>query len=184
MATHAQSKALLLHSDLASFLLSTLKKGEQGRGFARHLFTIFRMDSLEAQQLDATKLMRMTDSQVTAITWHLQLERFFELSERIGAKQVSSLHCDRLLAAPDDILTRIVSFFECNALQDNIDEMLAQAPLAANAKTPGQSFDASSRSEEYSLAQKQFSESLEVIIPWAKQLQFKYPYSDQIANPL
>jgi hypothetical protein len=184
MATHPQSKALLLHSDLESFLISILKKGEQGRGFARQLFTILLMDSPEARQLDSTRLLRMTDSQIVAITWHLQLEKFFDVFEKYGSSQVRSLHCDRLLEDPRSSITSLVDFFGFTALSENFNRLMDQAPLQSNAKTPDQKFDAENRSQEYAKARSEFSDTLEVIIPWAKQLGFKYNYSDKIANPL
>jgi hypothetical protein len=184
MATDPRSKALLLHSDLESFLISILKKGEQGRGFVRQLFSILLMDSAEARQLDSTRLLRMTDSQIAAITWHLQLEKFFDVFKQYDSSKVRSLHCDRLLADPRSSLASLIGFFEFKSLDQNFDRLMAQAPLQSNAKTPGQKFDAGNRNQEYAQTRSQFSDTLEVIIPWAKQLRFKYSYSDDIAYPL
>lgn len=184
MATDPQSKALLLHSDLESFLISILKKGEEGRGFARHLFTIFLMDSPEARQLDSTQLLRMTDAQIAAITWHLQLEKFFDVFTRYDSSKVRSLHCDRLLEDPRKSLAEVINFFEFNLLAENFDRLMDQAPLQSNAKTPGQKYDADNRNQEYAQARAQFSDALDVIIPWAEELSFRYRYSDKIANPL
>lgn len=184
MATHPHSKALLLHSDLESFLISILKKGEQGRGFVRQLFTILLMDSPEARQLDSTRLLRMTDSQIAAITWHLQLEKFFDAFKIYGPSQVRSLHCDRLLEDPRSSIASLIEFFEFSSLSENFERLMDQAPLQSNAKTPDQKFDAGNRSQEYAKARNEFSDTLEVIIPWAKQLSFKYNYADKIANPL
>jgi len=184
MATHADSRALLLHSDLRSFLISTLKKGEQGRGFARHLFNIFMMDSPEAQQLSAKQLIGMTDLQIAAITWHLQLEHFLSVCDSLGSKSVKSLHCDDLLQEPETVLDSLLSHFELPLLQQNFAQMLANAPLQKNAKTPDQEFSASDRKNQYQDTETQFKESLDTIHQWAKQLRFKYPYSEKIGNSL
>jgi hypothetical protein len=184
MATDPRSKALLLHSDLESFLISILKKGEQGRGFVRQLFTILLIDSAEARQLDSTRLLRMTDSQIAAITWHLQLETFFDVFKQYDSSRVRSLHCDRLLDDPRSILNGIIDFFEFKLLDQNFTRLMEHAPLKSNAKTPGQKFDADSRKQDYTNARRQFTDTLEVIIPWAEQLSFRYSYSDKISNPL
>lgn len=184
METHSKSKALLLHSDIESFLISILKKGEQGRGFVRQLFTILLMDSPEARQLDSTRLLRMTDSQIAAITWHLQLETFFDVFKQYDSDRVRSLHCDRLLEDPRSSIAELVSFLEFKSLSENFDRLMAQAPLQSNAKTPDQKFDARNRSQEYDKARVKYSDTLEVIIPWAEQLRFRYSYSEKIANPL
>jgi len=142
------------------------------------------MDSPEAQQLDATRLLRMTDSQIAAITWHLQLEKFFDVFKKYDHSRVKSLHCDRLLEDPRSRLDALINFFELAALNENFDRLMGQAPLQSNAKTPGQKFDAGNRSQEYDKARAKFSDTLDAIIPWAKQLSFKYNYSDEIANSL
>lgn len=184
MATNPKSKALLLHSDLESFLISILKKGEQGRGFVRQLFTILLMDSPEARQLDSTRLLRMTDSQIAAMTWHLQMEKFFDVFKQYDSSRVRSLHCDRLLADSRNSLSAVIDFFELKSLKNDFDRLMAQAPLHSNAKTPDQKFDAGNRSQEYDAARAEFSETLQVIIPWAEQLRFRYSYSKTFANPL
>jgi hypothetical protein len=81
-------------------------------------------------------------------------------------------------------LSKLIDFFDCSALQKRFEEMVELAPLNTNAKSPGQNFGASDRMQEYAQAEKQFEDSLSVIIPWAKQLRFKYPYSERIAHTL
>ena len=184
MATHHQSKAILLHSDLKSFLLSTLKKGEQGRAFARQLFSIFLMDSAEAQQLPPNQLLKMTDSQIAAITWHLQLENFFAALQAFDERRVRSLHCDRFLADPEAILCKVAEHLTVPALQQNITQALANAPLRSNAKTPGQNYAADDRDKEYRAAESRFAEELDTILPWAKQLHFRFAYSDILTKAL
>jgi hypothetical protein len=142
------------------------------------------MDSPEARQLDSTRLLRMTDSQIAAITWHLQLEKFFDVFKNHDSSQVRSLHCDRLLEDPKESIASLIDFFDFTSLSENFDKLMDQAPLQSNAKTPDQKFDAGNRSQEYAKARHEFSDTLEVIIPWAKQLSFKYNYADNIANPL
>jgi hypothetical protein len=180
MAAHKNSKAVLLHSDLKSFMLSTLKKGERGRSFARQLFKLFSMDSQEVKQLDQQQLMAMTDMQITAITWHLQLENFFAATQQFGRDQVRSLHCDQLLSNPAQTLTKVVDCLDASGLQQNFDQLMVNAPLNKNAKETGQAFSATDREAEYRQIEQQFSDSLQTIIPWAEQLRFKYAYSANI----
>jgi hypothetical protein len=184
MAAHPNSKALLLHSDLRSFLTSTLKKGEQGRGFARHLFNIFLMDSAEAKQLSSQQLMRMTDLQIAAITWHLQFEHMIEAQLKFDQSRIRSLHCDRLLEDSEKKLSSIIDHFEASELTKNFAELMANAPLDSDAKVPEQSFTADDRKSQYGSIQEQFEESLTTIIAWAKTLRFKHPYVEKLTNPI
>ncbi|NNC99947.1 MAG: hypothetical protein HKN85_07185 [Gammaproteobacteria bacterium] len=184
MATHPESRALLLHSDLKSFLLSILKKGEQGRGFVRQLFNIFVLDSPEAQQLQANKLLRMTDLQIAALTWHLQLEHFISAQQYTDATRMKSLHCDRLLANSEHTLKEVVSHLAMTKLIKHHQRMIKNAPLQRNAKTPDDFFTAEDRKNEYDQIGIQFADSLDVIIPWAEKLSFRYRYSPKVDNEL
>ena len=184
LSTHHASKAVLLHSDLKSFLLSILKKGEQGRGFARQLFNIFLMDSAEAQLLQTSKLLRMTDLQIAAVTWHLQFEHFLTVQQKFNAQSVRSLHCDVLLNYSQDTLTKLVSHFGMSKLEQNIEQMMMYAPLQRNAKTLNETYTAYDRKNEYVEAERRYAESLQAIIPWAKQLRFKYEYSEKVGYEL
>ena len=184
MLTDPESRSLLLHSDLESFLISTLKKSEQGRSFARQLFSIFLLDSLEAQRLDSPSWLKMTDSQIAAVVWHLQLEHFFDSLKLHNSSQVRSLHCDLFLDDPENILNRIINFFDLDMLAGNFDRLMDQAPLTNNSKTLDQSYDATRRESEYDQARANFEGVLKVILPWAHSLEFRYKYSDRITHKL
>jgi hypothetical protein len=184
LGTHSQSGALLLHSDLHSFLISILKKGERWRGFARHLFNIFLIDSPEAQLLQSKQLIGMIDLQIASVAWHLQREHFFDALEKLDSSSVKSLHCDCLLDDSEVILAELVQHLEMPQLEKNFQAMLANAPLQKNAKMPDQIFSASDRKNQYQITESQFSDSLATIINWATQLRFKYAHSENISNPL
>jgi hypothetical protein len=184
LSVHPESRAILLHSDLESFLISLLKKGEEGRAFGRNLFNIFQMDSAEAQQMSHLQLMRMTDLQIGALAWHLQLEHFLAALNSESGARVKSLHCDRLLADSEMILEQAIRHLVPEELGGDIAAVVAAAPLANNAKTPGESFTARDRQDEHLDTRKQYSASLDIITPWAKQLHFKYPFTEKLSHPL
>ena len=137
MRQQQDSRALLLHSDLKSFMVSLLKKGEEGRAFGRKLFSIFSLDSKEAQQLGHNQWMRMTDMQVMAVAWHLQWEHFLDAVQSLGSEQLRSLHCDQFLADSEVSLQRIIQHLQFPSLQENFADMVRQAPLTHDAKYPG-----------------------------------------------
>lgn len=177
------SRAILLHSDLESFLISLLKKGEEGRAFGRNLFTIFQMDSAEAQQMAVPQLMRMTDLQIACLTWQLQFEHFISAQQRLSAS-IKTIHCDRLLDDSEAIIRKTVQHLKIEALDTKLDQVIQQAPLKDNAKTPGQAFTAADRKNEHLETRKEYASSLDIITPWARQLRFKYPFAETLTNKL
>lgn len=184
LAVHAQSKAIFLHSDLQSFLISLLKKGEEGRAFGRNLFNIFQMDSAEAQQMAYPQLMRMTDMQIGAVSWHLQLENFLDALATPSAANIRSLHCDQLLAQPDEVISKVVSHLELPELNDDFEALMLSAPLGSDAKTPDQTFSANDRKAQHSETRHRYADSLDIILPWAKQLRFRHPFVSELVNLL
>jgi hypothetical protein len=126
----------------------------------------------------------MTDMQVAAITWHLQLENYFDAVGLFDSTKVKSLHCDRFLENSSEILRKAVDHFGLTKLKSNFDQMMEHAPLHKNSKTPDKEFTAQDRISEHQQVEKLYSDSLDSIIPWAKQLEFKYQYSDNVPNPL
>lgn len=90
----------------------------------------------------------------------------------------------RILVAPSKILSRLVSSFELVNLEAKIDELMVNAPLNSNAKVPEELFTASDRKSENSIIRSQYQASMDVIVPWAKQLRFKHSYVDELTNIL
>src|SRR4029079_6172288 len=74
LAALPDRKVVLLYSDLRSFLVSVLKKGEQGRGFVRRLCLSFSLDVAEARDVPARELLQMTDLQMAAAVWLMQMQ--------------------------------------------------------------------------------------------------------------
>ena len=174
MAVHKKNRAILLQSDLKSFLISLLKKGEEGRAFARNLFNIFALDSSEVQQLEHNQLMRMTDLQIAALTWHLQFEHYQDSVQSLDASQLKFLHCDRLIADPNEIIKKVIDCLNLKGLQNEFEKVIELAPLGSNSKTPEKRFTAQDRIDEHERTAQANISSLEVIIPWAEQLHFKH----------
>ncbi len=76
-ATRAtDGRMLFLYSDCKSFLVSIAKKGEMGRIFARRLFGLFAADGHAPAQWPMQKLFELSDLQVAALVWHMQIAEF------------------------------------------------------------------------------------------------------------
>lgn len=111
-----QARHLFLTSSLRAFLTSLAKKGEAGRSFARRLFTIFAMDGHPVARSDPRQLMQMSDLQIAAIVWHMQIATLQAALAQGPAAAFASLDGDAFVAAPAAALTAVDGFLALSSV--------------------------------------------------------------------
>ena len=164
------SRALLLYSDLRSFLISVLKKGEPGRAFARKWFYILNMDSPIARDWPKETVIKLTDLQIATVVWRMQLAGFIDLLGSTPRHRVRTLDCRQLLAAPEAVLCRVADFFVFEMTQTEI-EAVARGPLFnRHSKDMNQEYNAELRAEENLRIEKTHGEVLDQLITWERNL--------------
>lgn len=99
------ARAIIIHSDLESFLLSIARKGEEGRIFVRRLYNIFLADTPFAQSLNARDVFTFSDLQIAAFVWAMQCAQI-EAAVSLAPDRYRLLHCDLFLADPEPVLGR------------------------------------------------------------------------------
>lgn len=161
---------LLLYSSLRYFLVSILKKGEAGRAFVRQLFGVLRMDSDGTRSLDPEALSRLTDLQIAAFTWYLQMDNYLKLLERHPQRRIATLDCDRFLAEPLETLVRLCAFFGIDADRDRLEQVVAGPVFAKSSKNTADDYDAAVREAEYRQVFEENREAVEAILGWSARL--------------
>jgi len=143
----AEQRAVLLYSDLRSFLVSVLKKGEQGRGFVRRQCLSFSLDVAEARAVPARELLQMTDLQMAAAVWLMQMQLFERQTKRRDAR-VCTLDSAAFLHGPKPALAAADAFLGLG-LGREVIETVAEGPVfRQHSKLRGQPFDLSTRQED------------------------------------
>lgn len=155
-----QARHLFLTSSLRAFLTSLAKKGEAGRSFARRLFTIFAMDGHPVTRSDPRQLMQMSDLQIAAIVWHMQI------------------------ATLQAALTAVDGFFGLELGAAHI-AATADGPLfRQDAKHAGQAHGAERRRQEAAAIAASLGPELDAIIEWSHGLFPQSPRDGRLPNPL
>jgi hypothetical protein len=170
LAASGQSKALLLYSNVRSFLVSVIKKREAGRNFARRLMTAFAMDSDFIAAIPPDKLLQMTDLQVAAIAWMMQMSVFRDAVARYPAERVIMLDAEVLLAEPARVLSRVVAFLDLGISEAAIAEIVAGPIFQRNSKDDSQAFDAAERASEAVDVEAAFGPDLDLVLGWAAKI--------------
>ena len=163
------SRIIVIHSDLRSFLLSIIKKGEEGRSFVRRLFNIFRMDSAFAQSIPDRDLFTLSDLQIAAFVWGLQCQQITEAGN-ISSLTVRGLHCDSFLDDPKAVLLRASDWLELGLTPSDISGQMEKGVMGRDSKDVGQAYDTGIRAKDRSSVEDQFEASLSYAEAWATKL--------------
>jgi hypothetical protein len=109
----------------------------------------------------------MSDLEVAAIAWHLQIAEFQRSRPMLGPGRIVSLNCDRFLADPHGTLVKLDSFFELGLGETALNERLSGTFLARDSKRPGRVYDAKSTLAEYDAARATLGTELTDIVEWS-----------------
>jgi hypothetical protein len=166
-ARGTSGKSLFLYSDLEKFLLSIAKGGLQLRKYARRLFAGIVGDRGEKLPWAIGDIIQMSDLEIAAIAWHLQIAELQRSRPALGTDRVALLNCDRFLADPLQTLVKLDSFFELGLGEEYLNERISGAFLKRDAKRPGTMHDAKSTLAQYDAARATLGSELADIVAWS-----------------
>ena len=166
---------LLLYSKLDQFLVSILKKGEEGRAFVRRLFNVIRRDSERARSLSVESLAQLTDMQMAAFVWYLQMDAYLRLLTEFPNAAIRTLDCDTFLAAPLTTLAKLCHLFEIRVEQGALEAIAAGPGFTRYSKDESRDYDSSARTSENEQIVREHRETLDGILAWSEGLRPEGP---------
>lgn len=159
------SRALLLHAPLRTFLTSVAKKGMDGRLWVREQLLGQIMDGLTPFGFSEKDYLGQTDLQVAAVGWLAQQSLFTDLIARFG-ERVRSLDSETLTARPEEALRALSAFYGPPLSDAVIAEILADGAFTRHSKT-GSDFGIDARAAEYRTATATHGDEIEKVAHWA-----------------
>ncbi len=166
---------LLLYSSLEQFLVSIIKKGEEGRAFVRRLFNLIRMDSERSNSLPLESLSQLTDLQIAAMVWYVQLDNYLKVLDGFPAATIRTLDCEVFLAEPVNTLTRLCELFNLNVTKQALGEIITGPIFTKYSKNSLLDYDASIRETENTRIAKHNRETINGIIAWSERIRPEGP---------
>lgn len=161
------SRHLFLTSHVRAFLVSIAKKGEAGRAFARRLFTIFAMDGHPVARTDPRQLMQMSDLQVAALVWQMQVAAMQQAVAAHGPARFAWMDGDAFVARPREALAAVDGFFGLGLGEAHV-EATANGPLfRRDAKDSAQAHGPGRRRKEAERIARQLGSELDAIVDWS-----------------
>lgn len=179
-AALTRGRMLLLHSDCESFVLSMARQGRAGFAYVRDRFRTLAADGHPAGAWPVTELLRLTDLELAALVWRMQMDVLEAASERLGDR-ARSLDCRLLLEDPARVLPRIDDFLELGLGRERLETVAAGPLFRRDAKRPGRAFNAGTRSEERAQLRAQLGPDLPAVL---RAMEGVFPRPPRLARPL
>jgi hypothetical protein len=165
LAQRPQSKAVLLYSDLETFLRSLLKRGMFGRIFGRRLFTQLRGWSPLDFGYGPDELLQLTDVQAAALAWLMQIHHLNAMA-RAFRDRVLLLDSATLFANPVTPIDSAQALFGLGLNGPGIETIASGPVFSRHSKFADRDYDAEARAKEHEAATKTHSEELEMVVKW------------------
>ncbi len=159
------SRAVLLHSDLETYLISLLKRGMWGRILGRKLFTNMISWSKLELGMSEDEILELTDMQVAALAFLMQIHHFHSLVKTFGPR-VMMLDSSALFGSPAATLDRVMTFFDLGLTgQDATD--IANGPIfAKHSKFADRDYSVEERRRDTASVGEANAEELAMVTKW------------------
>jgi hypothetical protein len=164
LALRPQSRALLLHAPLRTFLVSVAHKGLWCRLWVRELLEGLLREGLVELGFAPADYFRLSDLQVAAVGWLVQHRQFAVIAGQFPTR-VRSLDSERLLADPDAALAAVATLF---GLTD-VRALTSNAAFARHSKS-GAAFTRADRAAQHAAAIAAHGEEIDKVHAWAVAL--------------
>ncbi len=179
-AAQTQGRMLLLHSDCESFVLSVARKGQAGFAYVRDLFRALAADGHPLTRWPVDDLIRLTDLQLSALVWRMQMDMLEVASQRLG-ERARSLDCRVFLEDPDLVLPRIDDFLGLGIGAQELEQAAAGPLFSRDAKRPGQAYSARGRADDQARLRAHLGADLAAAV---RTMEAVFPNPPKLGNPL
>lgn len=182
-AAMTEGRHLMLYSSCRRLLVSVLKRGEELRAYPRELFVSLANDGHPQANWPMKTLLCLTDLQMAALAWHMQVAEMRKAMETLGERAVS-LDGDAFLADPKRALAALNGFFGLELDAAALDARLDQGLLARDVKTGGQGAGKAARDAEALRIERELGPKLDQIVDWAARASGFDPSAPVLPRPL
>jgi hypothetical protein len=175
-----EGRMLLLYSDCESFMLSMAREGRAGFSYVRELFRSLAAEGHPAGRWPAVDLLRLTDLDMAALVWRMQMDALEAVSAQLGDR-ARSLDSRVFLEGPAPVLRRADEFLGLGIGPGRIDEIAAGPLFGRDLKHPGRSFDPRRRAEEKARLKERIGADVQAVIG---SFEGAFPSPPRLAAPL
>jgi hypothetical protein len=165
LKSRPDSRAVLLYSDLETYLISSLKRGMWGRILGRKWFQSLSMWSSLDLRLRTDEILELTDMQVASLAWLMQIHHFAVLAKSFGS-QVMLLESSELFADPAARLHQVSTLFGLGLTQKDNAEIAAGPIFAKHSKFTDRDYSNEERRRDSEKIGAANAEEISMVTKW------------------
>jgi hypothetical protein len=159
------SRAVLLYSDVETFLRSLLKRGMFGRIFGRRMFAQLSGWSPLSFGYGTAELLQQTDVQIAALAWLMQVHHFDSIARAFSERAIV-VDSATLAASPADVIEQAQSLFGLGLGRRQVEEIASGPVFSKHSKFSDRDYDSAARDEEHRAASEAHAEELNMVVQW------------------
>ena len=168
LASRPDSRAVLLYSDVDTFLRSLLKRGMFGRIFGRKLFNQLGGWSPIDLGYGPDQLLEQTDVQIAALAWLMQIQHFDAVARAFGPERLMVLDSATLLADPAAAVDKVQALFGLGLDRAQVEAIASGPIFSRHSKFAEREYDAEAREREHEATSEAHAEELGMVVQWVE----------------
>jgi hypothetical protein len=149
-----------------------------GRITGRKLFNQLRAWSPLKFGFGTAEVVELTDVQVAALAWLMQIHHFDAIARAFGPDRVIVLDSTTLLADPAAALDKAQSLFGLDLDRDQVEAIATGDAFAKHSKFSDRDYSAEAREQDHRAVTDAHSEELSMVVQWIKAV------ADSVGAPL
>jgi len=168
MRLRPKARAILLHTDIRSFLLAVAKRGIKGRSWGRRVFANCRRAIPLEFGYDADETLEHTDLQVAGLAWLMRGWLFDRIAANLGPDRILQIGAGDLYGNPEATLKTTSAFFGMASDPGTIQSILRGPIFNTHSKEAGRPFEKSDRESEFAALSETHGEEVEIVVKWLR----------------
>lgn len=161
-------RMIMLYSSCRSFLISMVKTRQERRRYARELFIALANDGHPQTRWPIDTLLRLSDLEIAALTWRMQMSTLRTAMGRLGSR-AASLDGDVFLERPREALSALDAFLGLGLGPARIEAVVEGPLLSRDAKTGAAAAGRHRRRADAEAVEAQFGDDLDRVVDWAAE---------------
>jgi hypothetical protein len=169
MAAAPDARAVLLYSDLRTFLLSVAKRGLRGRTWGRQVYASCQRHVPLPLHYSAAETLGQTDLQIAGLGWLMRRCYFERAAAHFGPGRAMLLDTGAFLASPQASLESVAGFLQLGAARRTL-AAIAGGPAFTRHSKEQRSFGPRERERELDEVRAAFGEEVEMVARWIEDV--------------
>ena len=163
------ARAILLHSDLRTFLLAIAKRGIRGRSWGRRVYCNCLRHIPMKLGIEGAAALELTDLQVAGLGWLMRRHFIHRMAAQFGAGRMLELDAESFLHDPRSVLREASSFFGL-FVDDHEITRIASGPVFGRHSKEGKPFGALQRESGLQELRGAHGEEVEIVADWVERI--------------